>query len=270
MSARFSGSVKRFDARILDHRGGGKCRAWRRRPARPLRRRCAVDHGFQQAVRGQPIGPVQAAGGDFARRPQAGQRGAAFQIDRHAAHHVMRARPDGNPVAGDVQIELGADGGDAGKAAANPLRIEVRQVEIDVRMPRLFHLADDGQADHVARGQFAARIVVGHEAVAVAIDQPGAFAARGLADQVPAAAGDVQHRGMELHELHVAQFGAGAIGHGHAVAGGHFGIGRFAIELARPAGGQDRLLGPDHGLAVPAVPDQRAAAGAVVRQAGRA
>ena len=178
----------------------------------------------------------------------------------------MGARPDRNPVAGDVQIELGADRGDARKTAHHPLRIEVRQVEIHVRVPRLLHLADDGQADHVARGQLAARIVVGHEAVAVAIDQPGPFAAGGLADQAAAAAGDVEHRGMELHELHVAQLGPGAIGDGHAVAGGHLGIGRFAIELAGPAGGQNRLLGPDHRLAVPAVPHQGAAADAVERQ----
>ena len=153
-----------------------------------------------------------------------------------------------------------------GKRRQHPLRIEVRQVEIDVRVPRLLHLADARQAHHVARGQLAARIVVGHEAVAVAIDQPGPFAARGLADQAAAAAGDVEHGGMELHELHVAQFGAGPIGHGHAVAGGHVGIGGFAIELAGPAGGQDRLLGPDHRLAVAAVPHQGAAADAVVRQ----
>ena len=44
-------------------------------------------------------------------------------------------------------------------------------IEIDVRMPRFFHLRDDGPADHVARGQLAARIVIGHEAMAVAIDQ---------------------------------------------------------------------------------------------------
>ena len=226
----------------------------------------AVDQRLQQAVRGQPVGPVQAAGRDFARRPQVRHRGAAFQVDRHPAHHVMGAGPDRNPVAGDVQIELGAHGGDAGKAAHHPLRVEMRQVEVHVRVPRLLHLADDGQADHVAGRQFGAGIVIGHEAVAVAVDQPGPFAARGLADQAAAAAGDVQHRGMELHELHVAQLGPGAIGHGHAVAGGHLGIGRFAIELARPAGGQDRLLGPDHGLAVPAVPHQRAAADAVQRQ----
>ena len=129
-------------------------------------------------------------------------------------------------------------------------RIEVRQVEIDVRMPRLFHLADDRLAHHVARGQLAARVVVGHEAVAVAIDEPGPFAAHRFGDQAAAAAGDVQHRGMELHELHVAQLGAGAIGQGHAVAGGDFGIGRFAIDLAGAAGAENRLLGPDKRLAV--------------------
>ena len=88
-----------------------------------------------------------------------------------------------------------------------------RQIEIDVRMPGLFHLRDDRPADDVARSQFGPLVVVGHEAVAVAIDQLGPFAAHRLGDQVAAAAGDVQHRGMELHELHVAQFGPGAIGH---------------------------------------------------------
>ncbi len=178
----------------------------------------------------------------------------------------MRPGPDWNAVAGDIQIEFGAHGGYARKSAANPLRLEMRQVQINVRMPGLFHLANDGQAHHVPRGKFAARIVVGHEAPAVAVDQPGPGPARGLGDQVPAAACYIQHRGMELHELHVSQFRACAIGHGHAVAGGDLGIGGFAIDLARTAAGQDRLLRPDHGLAVPAVPDQRPAARAVMGQ----
>ena len=153
-----------------------------------------------------------------------------------------------------------------GNRARDAGRIEMRQVEIHVGVFGLLHLADDRQADDVARRQLAAGIVLGHEAMAVAVDQPGAFAAGGLADQVTAAAGDVQHRGVELHELHVAQLGAGAIGDGHAVAGGHFGIGGFAVDLACAAGGQDRLLRPDHGLAVAAVPHQGAAADAVAGQ----
>ena len=96
----------------------------------------------------------------------------------------MGAGPDGNPLAGDVQAELGAHRGNAGKPRQHPAGVQVRQIEIDVGVPGPLHLADDGQADDVAGGQFAAGIVVGHEAVAVAIDQPGPFAAGGLADQV--------------------------------------------------------------------------------------
>ena len=50
---------------------------------------------------------------------------------------------------------------------------------------------------------------------------------------------------MELHELHVAQLGPGAVGRRHAVAGRHGRIGRLAVDHAGPAAGQDGLLGPD-------------------------
>ena len=153
-----------------------------------------------------------------------------------------------------------------GNRDKHPLRIEMRHVEIDVRMPRLLHLADDGQADHVAGRKLGAGIVVGHETMAVAIDQVRAFAAGGLADQAAAAAGDVQHRGVKLHELDVAQLGPRAIGQGQPVARGHGRVGGFAIDLPCPAGGQDRLLGPDERLAVLLVPDDHAAAGAVERE----
>ena len=71
---------------------------------------------------------------------------------------------------------------------------------------------------------------------------------------------------MELHELHVAQLGPGAPGDGQAVAGGDLGIGRFAKHLAAAAGAENRLLGPDERFAVLGIPDQRAAASAVVRE----
>ena len=83
----------------------------------------------------------------------------------------MGAGPDRDPIARDVEAELGADRGDAGKPRADRGRVEVRQVEIDVRVPGRLHLRDDRPADHVARRQFAALVVVGHEAMAVAIDQ---------------------------------------------------------------------------------------------------
>ncbi len=178
----------------------------------------------------------------------------------------MGAGPHRNPVARDVEAELGARAGDARKAGPHRGRIEVRQIEIHVRVPRPFHLRHDRPADDVARGQLAARVVVGHEAMAVPIDQHGPFAAHGLGDQAAAAAGDVQHGGMELHELHVAQLGPRPIGDRQPVAGGHLGIGRFAIDLPAAAGAQNGLLGPDQDFAVLGVPHQRPAAATFVRQ----
>ena len=46
-------------------------------------------------------------------------------------------------------------------------------------------------------------------------------------------AGDVEHGRVELHELHVAQLGPGAVGGGHAVAGGDRRVGRLAVDHAR-------------------------------------
>ena len=81
MSARFSGSVERVDARVLDHRGGEIVVQLGGGPRRPFARMRAVDHRLQQAVRGQAVGPVQSAGGDFAGRPKPGQRRAALEVD---------------------------------------------------------------------------------------------------------------------------------------------------------------------------------------------
>ena len=41
-------------------------------PRRSFTRRAPVNQGFQQTVGGQPVGPVQTAGGDFAGRPEPG------------------------------------------------------------------------------------------------------------------------------------------------------------------------------------------------------
>ena len=68
--------------------------------ARPRDAPCAgmraVDQPFQQAVRRQAIRAVQAAGGDFAGRPQAGQRRAAFddRPSRRRSCSARRAAPE--------------------------------------------------------------------------------------------------------------------------------------------------------------------------------
>jgi hypothetical protein len=79
------------------------------------------------------------------------------------------------------------------------------------------------------------------------------------------AAGDVEHRGVELHELHVAHFRPGPPGQRHAVAAHARRIGRLAIQLPRAPRGEDRAPRPDDRLAVGRVPHDRAAAAALVR-----
>lgn len=76
------------------------------------------------------------------------------------------------------------------------------------------------------------------------VDQSTAFAANRLGDQAATAACDVQHRGMELNELHVAQLGSRAKGDRVSVARCDRWIGRFAVDLPDTACAENRLLRP--------------------------
>ena len=61
----------------------------------------------------------------------------------------------------------------------------------------------------------------------------------GFGEQKTRCALDGQRGGMELHEFHVGEDGAGFVSDGHAVAGGDFRIGGFAVDLAEAAGGEE-------------------------------
>ena len=84
-----------------------------------------------------------------------------------------------------------------------------------------------------------------HEALAVRVAQPCAFAAQGLRHEEPLHAGQAERGGVELVELHVRDGSAGAPGHGNAVAGGHRGIGGVAVDLPCAAAGQQHTARAD-------------------------
>jgi hypothetical protein len=109
-------------------------------------------------------------------------------------------------------------------------------------------------------------VFVEHETDAVLVAQIRSFATHRLTDEITAGAGDVQHGRMKLHEFHVAQLSAGAIGGGHAVAGRHGRIRRLAVDHARAAGSEDDLLGPDEQFAVLLAMHRCADTGSLVRQ----
>lgn len=223
----------------------------------------AEDESFEKAIGGQTVGTVQTGGGDFASAPQAGERGLAVNVGGDAADHVVGSRSDGDGVAGDVQPELATDLADVREPSSDVLGGEMGQVEIHARVLGGFHLAGNGQADNVTRSEFQAVVEIGHEADAADVAEVRAFAADRLGDEVPGTAGDVQHGGVKLHELHVAELRPGPEGNGVAVAGGDGGVGGLAEDLARSAGGQDGLLGPHEGFAVLGIPHQCPAALAV-------
>ncbi len=107
-----------------------------------------------------------------------------------------------------------------------------------------------------------------HEAFAGGVAQVGALAAQRLGDELHGLlAGHGQPRGVELHELEVADGGAGAVGHGDAVAGGDRRVGGASVHLPGAAGGEHRHHGDvEREPAVGEVQRERADAAAVDRE----
>ena len=105
------------------------------------------------------------------------------------------------------------------------------------------HLADDGASDDVARSKFQRFGVPLHETLEMDVPENAAFAAERFGEQKTRCAFDGEGGGMELHKLHIRQHGAGFVSDSHAVTGGNIGIGGFAIDLTKAAGGEEYSSG---------------------------
>ena len=101
------------------------------------------------------------------------------------------------------------------------------------------HLGEHAAHHDVARRELGLGVDGEHEALAGRVAQQGAFAAQRFGHERRRRVADGQAGRMELHELEIAERGAGAIGHRHAVAGGDLGIGRAGVDLSRASGGED-------------------------------
>ena len=178
-----------------------------------LRGARAEDQAFEQRVRSQPVGAVDAGAGGFARGIEAAQAGAAGEVGADAAHQVVRRRAHGNQIARQVEAVLRQKCADAGKALVK-IEARARGACRDRRAAcvarRVAHaFARDGAGHHIARSQLEQRMVALHEALAAIVAQVGAFAAQRFREQKARRAGKGERRGMELVELHVGQLGAG-------------------------------------------------------------
>ena len=100
-------------------------------------------------------------------------------------------------------------------------------------------------------------MVIGHEPIPAIVNQVGSLAPNRFRDQMTRAPGDVQHGGMKLHHFHVTNGGPSPERDRMTIGSRDVRVRRFAVQPSRPARTQDRLLGPDEGLAMSRVPDQR-------------
>jgi hypothetical protein len=71
------------------------------------------------------------------------------------------------------------------------------------------HMPRDGARYDVARLKLGPALPC-HEALAALVYQHGSFAPYGFADERHGIASDIERGWMELYELHVGEFGAGA------------------------------------------------------------
>src|SRR4029453_6245561 len=130
----------------------------------------------------------------------------------------MRRRTDGQRIAREVETGFAARFGDSRKTPAHPLRVQMAERQ-EHRLPGALGLLNQGGPDDVAWREIAAGVVAGHEGLAVRVDQARPLAAHGFGHQESWRAGHVQHGGMELYELEIADAGTGTPRHGETVAG---------------------------------------------------
>jgi hypothetical protein len=107
---------------------------------------------------------------------------------------------------------------------------------------QLLHAARDALGDDVPGRQFGQLVLSDHEAHAVRVHEVGALPADRLGDQRLLALrvrAEEEHGRVELHELQIADLGAGAQGERHSVARGHRRVGGRGEDLAHASGGED-------------------------------
>ena len=157
------------------------------RPRDVVGRAATHDEALEQAVRGEPVGPVQAGARDLPRRPEPRHPGPPVGVGDDAAARVVRGGPHGDRVAGEVDADRRARGGDR-REARGDVR-DARGVEPDVVDAERRDPPRDRRGDDVARGEVAERVHAGRDRGAGRVAQHRALAAQGLGDERGAAVG---------------------------------------------------------------------------------
>src|ERR1700686_315389 len=123
------------------------------------------------------------------------------------------------------------------------LQVEVNVILLLADAAALTNLDRLGPADHVTRGKvFFVRSIFGHEPLALAVRQIAAFTASTFGNQTTRA---IDAGRMELDELHVLQWRAGAQRDAIGVTGAGVSRGAGLVDSAAAAGGNDGHVGAE-------------------------
>jgi len=78
-------------------------------------------------------------------------------------------------------------------------------------------------------------MILGHESCHLLVAEDRAFAAKRFGEQEARRSFYIKSRGMELYKFHVADFSAGAKGHGDTIASRDGRIGGLLVDVAETA-----------------------------------
>lgn len=151
----------------------------------------------------------------------------------------------GDPVAFDVEADAAEALPDGGELVLEGGRGEVGGVQVDAPGVEALHLGFDGAGDDIPGGELEAVVVVVHEAVAEVGAEGGTGSAHGFGDEEAFELIVIEDGGVELHELHVLDFGPDCGGEGDAVGGGDAGVGGLSVDFAGSAGGEEGGAGEE-------------------------
>ena len=185
---------------------------------------------------------MQAGAAAFADRIESGDAGVAQYVSFDSAADKVCRRNDRDKIVRHIDTGFQTLGKNVGEAAAESLFAVVANIKINTLFSGTFHFGVDGAGDHVARSKALHRMVFVHEFHRFRIGtgtafENCAFAAQRFRDEKRTDGRMIEHRRVELDELHIGDFCSGPVAHCHAGTTGDIRVAGIKINLSSSAAG---------------------------------
>jgi hypothetical protein len=217
------------------------------RRRRPLHGYCSTSskhEAFEQRITGETVGAVDAGAGNLSGCKQSRQRSPAPFVGFDTTHHVVRRWANRNRIASEIETETTASFRNRRKPPMHVRGIQMCQRE-EHGAASSFDFTGDVTCDDVPRRQVARGMMPDHERITTLVDQSRALTTQRLGYQESRSVGQVERRGVELHELQVGDACAGMKSERNTVASRHGRVGRFAKDLPGAARRKQSRVRPD-------------------------